>query len=172
MLEDVFFAPLLQAIQVPGITRGCAAVDDVSFALLAVLRVLENSKTGRDFIQTHGIPTNPSLTRSNYFDGLSSPRRLKMFIALDRELQRQQLPPLRVHDDRLAHLSELDKMEIWAGDGHCIAHATHDPCHAKGGYRPVTFIYKLDLRSGWEKPKPLAASYPQNSTKLSIAPPK
>ena len=149
MLEDVFFAPLLQAIQVPGITRGCAAVDDVSFALLAVLRVLENSKTGRDFIQTHGIPTNPSLTRSNYFDGLSSPRRLKMFIALDRELQRQQLPPLRAHDDRLAHLSELDKMEIWAGDGHCIAHATHDPRHAKGGYRPVTFIYKLDLRSGW-----------------------
>ena len=161
MLEDVFFAPLLQAIQVPGITRGCAAVDDVSFALLAVLRVLENSKTGRDFIQTHGIPTNPSLTRSNYFDGLSSPRRLKMFIALDRELQRQQLPPLRAHDDRLAHLSELDKMEIWAGDGHCIAHATHDPRHAKGGYRPVTFIYKLDLRSGWEKPKPLAASYLQ-----------
>ena len=95
MLEDVFFAPLLQAIQVPGITRGCAAVDDVSFALVAVLRVLKNSKTGRDSIQPHGIPTNPGLTRSNYFDGLSSPRCLKMFIALDRELQRQQLPPLR-----------------------------------------------------------------------------
>lgn len=149
LLEDVFFAPLLQALQTPGITRGCAAVDDASFVSLAVLRVLENSKTGRDFIQTHGIPTTPGLTRSNYFDGLASPRRLKMFIALERELQRQQLPALRAHDDRLAHFSELDKMEIWAGDGHHIAHATHDPRNEKGAYNSVSAIYKLDLRSGW-----------------------
>ncbi len=65
MLQDVFFAPLLQAIQVLGIIRGGAAVDDVSLVLLAILRVLENSKTGRDFIQTHGIPTNPSITRQD-----------------------------------------------------------------------------------------------------------
>ncbi len=149
LLEEVFLAPLFQALQVPGITRGCAVVDDASFATLAVLRVLENSKTGRDFIQTHGMPTTPGLTRSNYFDGLASSRRLKMFIALERELQRQQLPSLRAHDDRLAHFSELDDMEIWAADGHHIAHATHDPRNEKGGYRPVNAIYKLDLRSGW-----------------------
>ena len=47
LLEDVFFAPLLQALKTPGITRGCAAVDDPSVVALAVLRVLENSKTGR-----------------------------------------------------------------------------------------------------------------------------
>lgn len=149
LLEDVFFAPLLQALQVPGITRGCAVVDDVMFAVLAMMRVLENSKTGRDFIQTHGIPASPGLTRSNYFDALASPRRLKMFTGLERELTHQQLPSLRAHDNRLAHLDELDEMEIWAGDGHCIAHATHDPRNEKGGYRPVNFIYKLDLRSGW-----------------------
>ena len=131
LLEDVFFAPLLQALQAPGITRGCSAVDDPSFVALAVLRVLENSKTGRDFIQTHGIPTTPGLTRSNYFDSLASPRRLKMFIALEREFQRQQIPLLRAHDDRLAHFSELDHMEIWAADGHHIAHATHDPRNGK-----------------------------------------
>lgn len=149
LLEDVFFAPLFQALQVPGITRGCAVVDDSSFVALTILRVLENSKTGRDFIQTHGIPNSPGLTRSNYFDGLASSRRLKMFIALERELQRQQLPLLRAHDDRLAHFSELDEMEIWAADGHHIAHATHDPRNEKGTYRPVNAIYKLDLRSGW-----------------------
>lgn len=102
LLEDVFFAPLFQALQAPGITRGCAAVDDASFAALAVLRVLENSKTGRDFIQIHGIPNIPGLTRSNYFDGLASPRRLQMFIAMERELQRQQLPTLRAHGYRHA----------------------------------------------------------------------
>ena len=149
LLEDVFLAPLFQALQAPGITRGCAVVDDTSFATLAVLRVLEACKTGRDFIQTRGIPTHPCLTRGNYFDGLGSSRRLKMFIALERELQRQQLPALRAHDDRLACFSELDHMEIWAGDGHHIAHATHDPRNEKDGYRPVNAIYKLDLRSGW-----------------------
>ena len=149
LLEDVFFAPLLQALQTPGITRGCSAVDDSSVVTLAVLRVLGNSKTGRDFIQTHGIPTTPGLTRSNYFDSLASPRRLKMFIALERELQCQQLPLLRTHDDRLAHFSELDNMEIWAADGHHIAHATHDPRNEKGTYSSVSSIYKLDLRSGW-----------------------
>jgi hypothetical protein len=111
LLEDVFLAPLLQALQTPGITRGCSAVDDSSVVTLAVLRVLENSKTGRDFIQTHGIPTTPGLTRSNYFDSLASPRRLKMFIALERELQLQQLPTLRAQDDRLAHFSELDQLK-------------------------------------------------------------
>ena len=149
LLEDVFFAPLLQALQTPGITRGCSAVDDSSVVTLAVLRVLGNSKTGRDFIQTHGIPTTPGLTRSNYFDSLASPRRLKMFIALERELQCQQLPLLRTHDDRLGHFSELDNMEIWAADGHHIAHATHDPRNEKGTYSSVSAIYKLDLRSGW-----------------------
>jgi hypothetical protein len=73
----------LQALQTPGITRGCAAVDDPSVVTLAALRVLENSKTGRDFIQTHGISTTPGLTRSNYFNSLASLRRLKMFIAVE-----------------------------------------------------------------------------------------
>lgn len=149
LLEDVFFAPLFQALQAPGITRGCAVLDDTSFVALAALRVLEDSKTGRDFIQTHGIPTTPGLTRSNYFDGFASARRLNMFIALEREFQRQHLPSLRAHDDRLAHFSELDDMEIWAGDGHHIAHATHDPRNEKGTYNSVNAIYKLDLRSGW-----------------------
>ena len=149
LLEDVFIAPLLQALQTPGITRGCAAVDDTSVVKLAILRVLENSKTGRDFIQTHGIPTTPGLTRSNYFDSLASPRRLNMFIALERELQRQQLHALRAHDDRLAYFNELDDIEIWAADGHHIAHATHDPCNEKDAYSSVSAIYKLDLRSSW-----------------------
>ncbi len=40
-------------------------------------------------------------------------------------------------------------MEIWAADGHHIAHATHDPRNEKGIYNSVSAIYKLDLRSGW-----------------------
>lgn len=165
-LADVFFAPILQALQAPGITRGCGAVDDLSFVTLAVMRVMQNSKTGRDFLQTHGMPTTPGLTRSNYFDALGSPRRLKMFIALERELQCQQLPTLRSHDDRLAHFTELDQMEVWAADGHCIAHATHDSVSEKGSYRPVNMIYKYDLRSAWMRFMDLNVQIATRSTSL------
>ncbi|MEY4570738.1 MAG: hypothetical protein RLZZ398_2177 [Verrucomicrobiota bacterium] len=72
-----------------------------------------------------------------------------MLINVERELQRQQLPFLRNHDDRLAHFSELDDLEIWATDGHHIAHATRDPRNEKGVYSSVSTIYKFDLRSGW-----------------------
>ena len=161
LLQDVFFAPLLDAFQNEKITRECAVIDDVSFVMLAVLRSLQNSKTGRDFIQTHGIPTTPGLTRSNYFDGLSSQRRLNMFIALDRQLQLQQLPALRTHDDRLAHFPELNDIEIWAGDGHHIAHATHDPRNEKGTYTSVNIIYKFDLRTGWMRFIDLAKTTPR-----------
>ncbi len=129
----MFFAPLCQALQTPGITRGGGTVDDASFVTLAGRRALENSKTGRDFVQTHGMPTTPGLTRSNYFDGLASSRRLKMFIALERELQRQQLPMLRAHDDRLAHFGELAQMQIRTGDDLHIVHATTGSIPAKSG---------------------------------------
>ena len=145
----MLFAPLLQALQGKGITRSCSVIDDTSFVILTVLRALQNCRTGREFIQTHGIPTTPGLTRSNYFGSLASPRRLAMMLALERELQQQQLPALRAHDDHLSCLDELDNMEIWAGDGHHIAHATHDPRNEKGCYRPVNAIYKFDLRTGW-----------------------
>ena len=117
----MFFQPILLALQTAGITRGCSVVDDANFAILAVLRVLQSSKTGRDFIQFHGMSAVEGLTRSNYFGSLASPRRLGMMIALERALQQAQLPALRCHDDHLATLSELDHWEVWAGDGHCIA---------------------------------------------------
>jgi hypothetical protein len=149
IVHDVFFTPLLQALQTGEITRSCCVIDDATFAMLAVTRALQNSKTGRDFIQTHGLPTTPGLTRSNYFASLASPRRLKMMLALERQLQQQQLPALRTHHDSLACLGELRDVEIWAGDGHHIAHATHDPRNEKGTYRPINALYKFDLRTGW-----------------------
>jgi hypothetical protein len=55
-----------------GITRQCPSLDDLTFATLCVLRVLHASKTGRDFLQTHGFPACPELTRGNYFKNLKS----------------------------------------------------------------------------------------------------
>jgi hypothetical protein len=61
LLEDVFFAPLLQALQTPGITRGCSVVNDASFACMAALRVLENSKSRNS---TNARPGAPAIKAS------------------------------------------------------------------------------------------------------------
>ena len=58
---------------------------------------------------------------------------------------RNQLRPGRYnpHDEHLACLRELDGLEIWAGDGHQIAHATHDPRNAKDALQPSVELLSL-----------------------------
>jgi len=149
LLTDVLFAPLRVILATVGITRKCILLDDISFAILCVMRCLQNSKTGRDFLQTHAIPQIPDLTRSNYFASLKSPRRLTMMRNLARHLRADHLPALRAHDNLLATFPELNDWEVWAGDGHFMEHATHDPRNEKDPYAPVGAIYKLDTRTGW-----------------------
>jgi len=149
LLTDVLFAPLRAILATAGITRKCIRLGDISFAILCVMRCLQTSKTGRDFLQTHAIPEIPHLTRGNYFASLKSPRRLTMMRNLARHLRADHLPALRAHDDLLATFPELNAWEVWAGDGHFIAHATHDPRNEKDQYAPVGAIYKLDTRTGW-----------------------
>lgn len=149
LLTDVLFAPLRAILATSGITRKCIRLGDISFAILGVMRCLQASKTGRDFLQTHAIPEIPELTRGNYFASLKSPRRLTMMRNLARHLRANHLPALRAHDDLLATCPELNDWEVWAGDGHFIEHATHDPRNEKDQYAPVGAIYKLDTRTGW-----------------------
>ena len=56
LLEDVFFAPLREVMADGVKTRSCKALEDEAFVALNVLRVPQCSKSGRDFIQSHGIP--------------------------------------------------------------------------------------------------------------------
>ena len=149
LLEDVFFAPLREVMENGLKTRSCKVLEDVPFVALSVLRVLQSSKSGRDFIQSHGIPSLPGLTLANYFGSLGSKRRLALITATHHAMTSRLLPGLRAHHDLLATLPGLDGWEVWAGDGHAIAHATHDPRNSKDAYRPVHAIYKLDLRTGW-----------------------
>jgi len=149
LLDEVFFAPLREVMEDGLKTRSCKVLEDLPFVALSVLRVLQSSKSGRDFIQSHGMPSLPGLNLANYFDSLGSKRRLALITAADLAMTARLLPGLRAHHDQLACLPELDGWEVWAGDGHAIAHATHDPRNRKGAHSPVHAIYKLDLRTGW-----------------------
>jgi hypothetical protein len=149
LLNAAFLAPLRKVISESVITRDCTVIDDMNFVTLCVHRVLESSKTGRDFLQCHGMPFLPGLNRSNYFKSINSKRRLGMMTRLATAMREEHLSGLRSHDDHLASISELDGWEAWAGDGHAMAHATHDPRNAKDAYRAVHGIYRLDQRTGW-----------------------
>jgi hypothetical protein len=149
LLSDAFLEPLHQAMGGSFTTRNCPVIDDHDFAVLCVQRVLQSSKSGRDFLQCHGMPYLPGLNRPNYFKSLGSNRRRDLMIRLAAAMRDQHLPGLRAHDDTLSAIPELNGWEVWAGDGHGIAHATHDPRNAKDAYLAVHAIYKLDLRTNW-----------------------
>ncbi len=149
LLNDAFLEPLRNVVNGNVVTRDCTVIDDLNFVTLCVHRVIESSKTGRDFLQRHGMPFLPGLNRSNYFKSLNSRRRLGMMTRLATAMRDEHLPGLRSHDDHLASIPELDGLEVWAGDGHAMAHATHDPRNAKNAYRAVHGIYRLDQRTGW-----------------------
>jgi hypothetical protein len=148
-LNDVIFAPIRTIVETADITRQCTTLDDSTFAILCVLRVLHSSKTGRDFLQTHGIPACPELTRSSYFKNLKSKRRLQFMRQLADHLNRNHLPALRLADDLLASFPELNGWQVWAADGHKISHATHDQRNAKDQYAPINAIYRLEMRTGY-----------------------
>jgi hypothetical protein len=126
LLIDGFCAPLRVILETAGLTRPCYCLEDSTFAILSVMRALQASATGRDFRQTQAIPQVPELTRSNYFASISSLRRLALTQDLARHRRTNQLPNRRALGDLLAVLPELQGGEVWAADGHKIAHATHD----------------------------------------------
>ena len=170
LLEDVFFAPLREVMQSGLKVRPCKVLKDLPFVVLCVLRVLQSSKSGRDFLQSHGIPSLPGLNLANYFGSLGSKRRLALITATNHAMTSRLRPALRAHHDLLASLPELDGWEVWAGDGHAIAHATHDSRNSKDAHSPVHAIYKLDLRTGWagfiDLVRPTAAGVEHEMTTL------
>lgn len=149
-LNDRFFEPVSEAFRSGTATRKCPKLDDLEFVRLAVTRVLHETSSGRDFLQTHAIPEVPQLTRHSYFKNLGSSRRLKLIGDIDTAMRDAFLPRLRSADDRLAVFGpELDRWEVWAGDGHAMKHATHDPRNASDSHSASRGIYRLDLRTGW-----------------------
>jgi len=74
---------------------------------------------------------------ANYFGSLTSKRRLVLITATNHAMTSRLRPCLRAHHDLLATLPELDGWEVWAGDGHAIAHTTRAPRNAKDAHAPV-----------------------------------
>jgi hypothetical protein len=175
LLQSVLLKPLLDLIENSAITRKCNTIDDFTFISLNIIRCLQNSKTGRDFLQTQGFHIAPDLSRGNYFANLASARRLDFSRKLADLLLTKYLPELQADDDPLAVFPELATWKVYAADGHTIAHATHDARNSKGEYSSVNALYSMDLRTGlvdfWATAKPTDRGTEHELTTLKSLPP-
>lgn len=75
-INSAIFAPIRVIIRSSEFTRDGKTVADEMFGILCLMRVMQNSQSGRAFLQTHGQTLVPEFNRANYFASLSRARRL------------------------------------------------------------------------------------------------
>jgi Transposase DDE domain len=140
--------------------RSCAEFEDCELFATNVTRVMQNTQSGREFLQAimdGAVKNLPEWKRASYFDALNSKRRLAyvkdvcfaVLNAMDRYMAGQNI-------DYLANIPELKGRYVAAGDGHSIAHAVHEKKINKK-YPATSCIYMQNLRNGLLDPMTLVA---------------
>ena len=142
-VNQAFYQPLIGLAANSKASRYCPEFSDEDYLLCGVQRVLEESSSGRAFLQEHAPALDISVTQSNYFANLHSVRRLELLQDVDESVLQQAQSKLL---DRLADITELAGYECFAADGHWHKAATHDPLH-DGTKMAVGHFYALNLHT-------------------------
>jgi hypothetical protein len=150
-VRQQFLQPL-QAAYVLTATRKCPSESDWDWLVKGVERVLNNGRSGRDFLQTFQMFWPQPMGVGAYFDNLSSPRRLTMTGDCGEQLRRQ---VDRVRTSPLAAFPELDDFDLYAGDGHYLEAATHDAVPGETAWATGHF-FVLNMKSQSLAPLALA----------------
>ena len=155
-----FFKPLCRFLDLSRSRRNCPALPDPLWLEAGVRRCLSLVQSGRDFLQHLADRHETEILRTTFFESLKSKRRLALLSEILAQVQvhmRRSLP------DPFSAFKSLDGFDLFAGDGHFIAAASHDkaaprksPGNAKLPGRTAAFtatkyatghIYSLCLRS-------------------------
>lgn len=123
-VRQQFLQPLRTVYDQATTLRKCPAESDWDWLTKGVDRVLSHSRSGRDFIQTFQLFWERELQVGPYFDKLASLRRLGM-VAECSALLRRRVDAARLSP--LARFESLAQFDVYAGDGHYLEAATHDP---------------------------------------------
>jgi hypothetical protein len=142
-VNQSFYQPLVGLAANSKATRTCPEYSDEDYLRCGIQRVLEESPSGRAFLQEHVRALNIDVTKSNYFANLQSERRLELLQQVDAAVHQQAQSKLV---DRLEEIAELANYECFAADGHWHKAATHDRRH-EGTKMAVGHFYALDLRT-------------------------
>lgn len=138
-----FLQPLRAVFDHATTIRKCPAQSDWDWLAKGVDRVLANVRSGRDFLQTFQIFWSRQLQVGPYFETLASPRRLGMVAECSALLRR------RVDARWASPLSPFEALatfDLYAGDGHYLEHATHDPMQEQTHW-PTGHFFALNLKS-------------------------
>ena len=162
-VRDRFFAPIYDALGVSDTTRDCPNFTDQQFLESGVGRVIQNTESGRDWVQHLQTLFEMDVSVGNFFMALKSERRLSLTtdVASHVRIQLDKLASSE-NDDPLASHPELDGFAIYASDGHTHSASAHEKLIVDKK-RSVTHIYSLNLRS--HSLAPLALTGPREGMK-------
>jgi len=138
-----FLQPLHAVYHHATTIRSCPAESDWDWLTKGVDRVLSNVRSGRDFLQTFQMFWSREVQVGPYFETLASARRLGM-VAECSSLLRHRVDALR--PSPLSQFEALTSFDLYAGDGHYLEHATHDPMQGETHW-PTGHFFGLNLKS-------------------------
>jgi hypothetical protein len=142
-VRNHFLEPLRAVYAQATTLRKCPAESDWDWLTKGVDRVLSTARSGRDFLQAFQLFWRRELQAGPYFEALASERRLGM-VAECSALLRQRVDGLR--KSPLDSFEPLASFDLYAGDGHYLAHATHDPMIGETRW-PTGHFFALNLKS-------------------------
>lgn len=155
-----FFKPVFGCLEFSRFRRNCPALTDSLWLEAGIRRCLGLFQSGRDFLQDLSDRHDTEILLTTFFESLKSKRRLALLTDILAQIQSHMR---RAMPDPFATFKCLDDFDIYAGDGHFIAAASHDkaaprksPAKNKTVGRAAAFtatkyatghLYSLDLRS-------------------------
>jgi hypothetical protein len=118
-----FFKPAFDFLADSKYRRNCPALPDELWVEAGIRRCLGLFQSGRDFLQDLADRHDIEILFTTFFESLKSKRRLSLLSDI---LARTQMRMRRIIPDPLAAFKSLDAFDIYAGDGHFVAAASHD----------------------------------------------
>ena len=77
-VHDALFMPALSRVPTLNAFRDCPQFPDTTWIHFGIDRVLQEMRTGRGYLQSHGYRIDHCPPRANYFESLKSKRRLRL----------------------------------------------------------------------------------------------
>jgi Transposase DDE domain len=155
-----FLKPLSRFLDHSRNRRNCPALPDELWLEAGVRRCLGLFQSGRDFLQDLADRHDTDILRTTFFESLKSERRLALLTEI---LAQMQVHMRHTQPDPFVEFKCLADFDLYAGDGHFIAAASHDkakprksPKMDKSSGRTATFtatkyatghLYTLCLRT-------------------------
>lgn len=125
-------------------SRVCSEIPDLDWVLTNIVRILQDRKSGRDYLQSlflAGIEYSPGM----FFKNLRSSRRLNFVTHLLKSLV-SLIDSKRIEKDPLSKFEELDCFDVHLGDGSFFEHSCHDD-KIRDSKRPVEHFFSMNART-------------------------